>query len=1554
MSDPFDLLNKALGITKSGKQVVTPDFNVANSTPQISANIDRPFAASPLGIATNTVLGIPKTAYSGAKFIADTLTNIPGNLAREATNFASGDVPNALVPSNKRQFGTISAPPLFKVLPGYGNENVNPLASQISSLELNLKEKGFGKYSLPLAFGGVVGSTALDFTPFGGEKKLAGPVVKNIPFKFLKFLAETSDKKVLAETFVKIGIKDPAVVSNLVDKISPVNTTKEAKDVFINNLVAKPVEKKSLSILAKSSGNQGREVISSIGKTAQDITQKGKNVLSQAENSTANKQITAPINTTSSRVIDSSLAQEAKRYKSAEEFAKVINDRILLHGGPKNLKDGKLNIGMGINGGDAGGVFFTPNTPVGEMYARSYTLKGSIKTGEGLIHKVVLSPNAKIFDATNSMHLKRLESIVGKDGINDIISTSRNGVMDWATGAQYFDQLQEAGFSGARLSERPKGFDLFNKEGKLVKAPDHATSIVVFDNSNFDMLPNNITESKLTDIWNKAHGKKQSIIDKIRNIPNKQGGFAKVPEFNKKGVVPGNPQETLKNVEKIVGVKPRKIVNRAEYDAGHFAKKPEQLPPALEQKAISIEIQKEAIQNNPLNNLVKYASKSGENKGHLPEVLGGKGTSGFKKKGDDIITEALGQNIDSETARAKFDKFVEHKNAVKQAEIELKNEIKATKLSSEGIPMALSKRQREIMKAGQAERTKGVSPIQSVVQSEKVGAHGGSTGEVQSLEKLAEQSATREIHDPQLRKSVALPRIIEKLPTPVKAKVNMLDYMRTPENVLKKIGLQKNANEIRRAYDAYLNELPKNIDKITAWADSLPKESSRNIFRYLDGQPIDLTPKELEVAGEIKSWLSQWADRLGLPADNRIADYITHIFDDQLIKKEFDEDLAKIIAEKVPGSVYNPFLQQRLGAKGYKEDVWAALDAYVKRGTRKVHMDPALSSLQDVAGHLEESQWNYVKRYADRINLRPTEFDNLIDNGIKSVFGYRAGQRPVATISRTLRQATYRGMLGLNAGSALRNLSQGINTYAKLGEKYTALGYLKLFSPENMKELNASGILNSAFVQDRVLSSSKKLLQKTDKVLFYMFETAEKINRGSAYFGAKAKGIANGMTENQAIEYAKKIVRDTQFQFGSIDTPVAMSSDIMKVLGQFQTFTTKQIEFLAGMAKNKEYAGLIRYVLAGLVFVYTIGQVFGMDPKDLVPIYRLGIPPSLKLPFETAKLAVGGKSDILSTLPGYIPAGIQAKKTIQGIKAVQEGGSYDASGKFQFAQGQSTPQKIQSILFGKYAQQSAEDYFNRGEISKEEKSKVQPIYDEAQKLIANGDTAGATALVDQLSDADYETYKKIKTGVTAQKTIEGKKNILPRYNEIQKMTPDEQQAVVDAMTDDEYKYYKLVKADQEKLKKAQSGDKPSFDPNEVQTSQGVISTVWTYAKALGVDPVTAFNRIFTGQRIKYVTNGTVVVYRLPLAESQAEKKAQGSTGSEVKLDHTLPLQLGGDNSKENLKLVPTAVWATYTPIENAIGTSLRDGKINKSTAQSLIRDFKNGKISSQNVYDSLK
>lgn len=553
----------------------------------------------------------------------------------------------------------------------------------------------------------------------------------------------------------------------------------------------------------------------------------------------------------------------------------------------------------------------------------------------------------------------------------------------------------------------------------------------------------------------------------------------------------------------------------------------------------------------------------------------------------------------------------------------------------------------------------------------------------------------------------------------VKQKVNIFDYLRTPEYVLQKIGLGKHAQELRTAYDKYQAELPVEIQRITEWSKRVSPEANTRIFQYLDGQRgIKLAPHELEVAGEIKGYLNTWADKLGLPKDSRITSYITHIFPIDALKKEFDPEIASLIRDKVAGSVYDPFLLQRQGKTGYLEDTWQALDAYVKRAVRKYNVDPVLEKISRASQGLEDSQFNYVKSYIDRVNMRPTAIDDLIDNAIKSSpIGYRFGQRPVTVITQRARQMVYRGLLGLNPGAALKNLSQGANTYAKLGEKYTVVGYAKAvqnlpkFLAGQDTELNQAGVLHG-IVEDRTLSATKKFWEKTDSGLFYLFNLAEDINRGAAYWGAKAKGIAKGMSEEEAMQYAKQVVRETQFTFDRVDTPLAFSSDLAKTLGQFQSYSLKQGEFLTNMLKQKDIAGLVRYTAASLLFIDTIGKAFGMKWSDLIPSVRVGTPPTLQGPYGAYQVATGQpdqygnpakpnlieralqNQNLVKGAMNYVPAGGQLLKGFKGYGDVARGYSVTQAGNVRYPVDQNWQNYLRGTLFGASNLPEAQSYYD--------------------------------------------------------------------------------------------------------------------------------------------------------------------------------------------------------------------------------------------------------------------
>lgn len=556
---------------------------------------------------------------------------------------------------------------------------------------------------------------------------------------------------------------------------------------------------------------------------------------------------------------------------------------------------------------------------------------------------------------------------------------------------------------------------------------------------------------------------------------------------------------------------------------------------------------------------------------------------------------------------------------------------------------------------------------------------------------------------------------------PKAAKVHFFDYIATPEYVLEKLGLQKGAEMLQAAKDESTTLRKEFINKVVSWKSEVDAAthddplSKLRIFLWLDGKARfvakDMSATELKVAGEIKSWLAELADRMHLPEENRIADYITHIFErtsETGVKETVfdDPDMVELMGQPAK-SVYDPFLEARTGKPGYKQDVWASLDAYSKRAARKIAMDPALEEVSSMAKRLDGDAYEYVSSLTHRINMRPTKIDRLIDNFLKQVpgIGNRFGDRPIAYLTSKLRSVFYRGALGLNLSSALRNLSQGANTYAKLGEKATVVGYFKVMTrmmTHNLQDLYDANVLDDAYVQDKKLGVYKTFLEKIDPVLYKFFDTAEKINRGAAFYGAQSKALDKGLSADEALTYAKRIVRETQFSFSAVDSPVALASDLAKVATQMQTYNIKQIEFFVRMAKQKDFAGFARWTLASYAFVYTLGRVFGMTPSQLLPSIGLGGNPTTNLISDLYNVGAGSaqskasaKTDLGLRAAQLFPAGAQIRKTVQGAEAYGAGKSTTATGKTRYLVPQTVGSLLQNLLFGKSASPEAQAYFDK-------------------------------------------------------------------------------------------------------------------------------------------------------------------------------------------------------------------------------------------------------------------
>ena len=61
----------------------------------------------------------------------------------------------------------------------------------------------------------------------------------------------------------------------------------------------------------------------------------------------------------------------------------------------------------------------------------------------------------------------------------------------------------------------------------------------------------------------------------------------------------------------------------------------------------------------------------------------------------------------------------------------------------------------------------------------------------------------------------------DDISVPMNERIGLLDYLRTPMKVFEKMGIRPAYNEILKAYENYHKELPKNIEQIGKWAETV-------------------------------------------------------------------------------------------------------------------------------------------------------------------------------------------------------------------------------------------------------------------------------------------------------------------------------------------------------------------------------------------------------------------------------------------------------------------------------------------------------------------------------------------------------------------------------------------------------------------------------------------------------------------------------------------------------------------------------------------------------------
>ena len=237
----------------------------------------------------------------------------------------------------------------------------------------------------------------------------------------------------------------------------------------------------------------------------------------------------------------------------------------------------------------------------------------------------------------------------------------------------------------------------------------------------------------------------------------------------------------------------------------------------IEDAALEIELNREALENMPASGLAPYVIKRGEFKGELPEVLGTtpRFSGQFSKRGDDIVTE-LGFD-DTEQARAAWLEFVDQQKLYKEMVEDfrgLKNELKALKYAEKEKDAFLTAVQKEITQRlnkkiysrWQMKDRVGKAIEKGVAKGEKIGQRAGYAEAKKQITNRLRNSFG--IHLERMKRSAELDklkvRIIERNRDMVRE--DLTEYIKASLPVQERgryISMVKNADSQRKLIKAY-------------------------------------------------------------------------------------------------------------------------------------------------------------------------------------------------------------------------------------------------------------------------------------------------------------------------------------------------------------------------------------------------------------------------------------------------------------------------------------------------------------------------------------------------------------------------------------------------------------------------------------------------------------------------------------------------------------------------------------------------------------------------------
>lgn len=628
-------------------------------------------------------------------------------------------------------------------------------------------------------------------------------------------------------------------------------------------------------------------------------------------------------------------------------------------------------------------------------------------------------------------------------------------------------------------------------------------------------------------------------------------------------------------------------------------------------------ISKEALDQNPAGQLMKYANKRTM---ELPEVVGtGKGK--FAKSGDSTVTE-LGFR-DSEHARAEFEKYAMQRETHQNLTKEL-NDAKST-LKSSTAPQV-----------GKAAPEPTTDPKLLDIKISKA------KDPARKAQLIAEKQANIDATAPKVNTLMNNPKEPGAIKRAWQSVSGVISQYGEGGKAIAS-GLEKQRNQFEIGQAQFIASIPGvgklNKNEMQVFAQSLESLSK--------GESVKVSPKIKQAITEWNQAIPKIRERAiaaGLDVGDLGPNYFPRMYRDAF---DNNKKMGKIAERMVADAK----------AKGKELSLGEAMGQlqFMKNEYQRPFGNLEKTREFDVPGYdmSHDAVYDYITRSFDRItkaeqfgakNEKLNSFlakaqqdgynatpNSVLDKYIKIALGDVDKGTPAHKVSSAIRK--FNAVRSLST-AGVSNATQTVNTATIAGIGRTIKGMAKTaFSKKTRAEVDLMGVsLDNTIktLSEQGLGTGGKISRN---IASPFFATIEKFNReatavvGVDYGNHLAKRAAKGsksaermlrekfgvegnigktLTPDQQTKVARKLVELSQFKVDPRDLPGWVDSPMGKIVAQFRTFGYKQTDFMYNQVLREATKGnllpLTRFVglavPAGAGSLYIKGKIKGVDYVD--------------------------------------------------------------------------------------------------------------------------------------------------------------------------------------------------------------------------------------------------------------------------------------------------------------------------------------------------------------------